>query len=159
MSVVKPAGTTETLCPLDSTNDYTTIWYEVPADGFYRFRARGGGFWIPQDDKVWGYSYHSCAGNGFADMSRNTFTGFFEVPGGVDEVIVQTQGGEGFELVDADNKIVAQNGPSTELRTWKCKVEAPGIWRFRLLHGRIRFFPPLNGVFADCPENLPRMAK
>ena len=159
MSVVKPDGTTETLCPLDTTNDYTTIWYEVPAEGFYRFRAKGNGFWIPQDDKTWGYSYRSWAGNGFADMGRNTFTGFFEVPAGVDEVIIQTSGGEGFELVDANNKIVAKNGPSTELRTWKCKVEAPGIWRFRLLHGRIRFFPPLNGIFADCPENLPRMAR
>ena len=72
---------------------------------------------------------------------------------------MQTQGGEGFILVDANNKVMAQSGPSRELQTWTCKVEAPGVWRFRVLHGGFRFFPPLNGIFADCPENLPRMKK
>ena len=158
ISVVKPDGATETICDLDRTNDYTTVWYEVPASGFYRFRAKGRGFWIPQDDKVWGYCYHSYAGDGFADMGRGNFTGFFEVPEGTTEVTIQTQGGEGFELVDANNTVVAKSGPSVELQTWTCKVEAAGIWRFRIIQGSVRFFPPLNGVFADCPDNLPRMA-
>ena len=159
ISVVKPDGTTEEVGPMDYTNDYSTAYYDVPADGFYRFRATGNGFWIPQDDKTWGYSYHSHTDDGFVSMARNTFTGFFEVPEGVKEITMQTQGCEGFILVDADNKVMAQSGPSRELQTWTCKVEAPGIWRFRMLHGSFRFFPPLNGIFADCPENLPRMAR
>ena len=159
LSVVKPDGTTEVVGPMDYTNDYSTAYYDVPADGFYRFRASGNGFWIPQDDKTWGYSYHANAADGFVNMVRNTFTGFFEVPEGVKEITMQTQGGEGFILVDANNKVMAQSGPSRELQTWTCKVEAPGVWRFRMLHGGFRFFPPLNGIFADCPENLPRMKK
>ena len=159
ISVVKPDGTTEVVGPMDYTNDYSTAYYEVPADGFYRFRAPGSGFWTPQDDKTWGYSYRSYAGDGFVGMVRNTFTGFFEVPEGVKEITMQTQGCEGFMLVDANNKVMAKSGPSRELKTWKCKVEAPGVWRFRMLHGSFRFFPPLNGIFADCPENLPRMKK
>ena len=160
MSVVKPDGTKEEICPLDPTNDYTSVWYEVPSDGFYRFRAPGNGFWIPQDDQTWGYSYRTCAGNGFLQFSRLSFpfTGFFEVPKGVKEVTIQTDGGQYFEMVDANNKTMAKSGESRELQTWKCKVETPGIWRFRILRGSVRFFPPLNGIVADCPENLPRMA-
>ncbi len=158
-TVLKPDGKTEVVGPLDYTNDYSTAYYEAPADGFYRFRAQGNGFWIPQDDKTWGYCYRSYANDGFVTMPRGTFTGFFEVPEGVGEITMQTQGCEGFILVDADNKVMAQSGQSRELQTWTCKVEAPGVWRFRMLHGGFRFFPPLNGIFADCPENLPRMAR
>ena len=161
MSVVKPDGETETICPLDATNDYTSVWYEIPSDGFYRFRAPGNGYWIPQDDQTWGYSYRSYAGSGFLQFSRLSFpfTGFFEVPKGVKEVTIQTDGGQYFEMVDANNKTMAKSGESRELQTWKCKVEAPGVWRFRILRGSVRFFPPLNGIVADCPENLPRMAR
>ncbi len=160
MSVVKPDGTTETICPLDATNDYTSVWYEIPSDGFYRFRAPGNGYWIPQDDQTWGYSYRTYSGNGFLQFSRLSFpfTGFFEVPKGVKEVTIQTDGGQYFEMVDAANKVMAKSGESRELQTWTCKVEAPGVWRFRILRGSIRFFPPLNGIVADCPENLPRIA-
>ena len=161
ISVVKPDGAKEVICGLDYTNDYTTTWYEIPSDGFYRFRAPGNGYWIPQDDQTWGYSYRTYAGDGFLQFSRLSFpfTGFFEVPKGVKEVTIQTQGGQYFEMVDANNKTMAKSGPSSELKTWKCKVEAPGVWRFRILRGHVRFFPPLNGIVADCPENLPRMAQ
>ncbi len=74
------------------------------------------------------------------------------------EVTIQTQGGSNFVLIDANNKVMAKYGHSDELQTWKCKVEAPGLWSFHILRGGIRFFPPLNGIVADCPENLPRMA-
>ena len=159
ISVVKPDGVKEEICGLDYTNDYTTTWYEIPSDGFYRFRAPGNGYWIPQDDQTWGYSYRTYSGNGFLQFSRLSFpfTGFFEVPKGVKEVTIQTDGGQYFEMVDANNKTMAKSGPSSELKTWKCKVEAPGVWRFRILRGSVRFFPPLNGIVADCPENLPRM--
>ena len=159
--VVKPDGATEEICGLDYTNDYTTAWYEIPSDGFYRFRASGSGFWVTQDDQTWGYSYRTYAGDGFARFSRLAFpvTGYFEVPKGVKEVTIQTDGGSNFVLIDANNKIMAKYDHSSEMQTWKCKVESPGIWRFSLLRGGIRFFPPLNGIFADCPENLPRMAQ
>ncbi len=160
ISVVKPDGKTEEVGPLDYTNDYSTAYYEVPADGFYRFRAPGNGFWITADDKIWGYSFRSYAGGGFVNFYNSIkVVGFFEVPKGVKEITIQTQGGESFELVDANNKVMAKVDGSNELRTWTCKVDAPGVWRFRMLNGSIRFFPPLNGIFADCPENLPRMAR
>ena len=153
--VIKPDGTQEEVGPMDYTNDYSTCYYTVPADGFYRFTADGNGFWIPADDQAWGYAYRAQSAGGFATINRNTFTGFFEVPAGVKEVTIQTKGGEGFELVDAGNVVMAKQDPCKELKTWTCKVANPGIWRFRLLHGSIRFFGPLNGVFADQPANLP----
>ncbi len=130
----------------------------VPEDGFYRFRGRGGGFWVMADDKIWGYSYRSVSGN-FANFSKDLrFTGHFEVPKGLKEITVQTGSCESFELADANGKLVAQSGPAG-FKTWKCKVDAPGVWCFRILNGSIRFFSPLNSVFASCPENLPRMAQ
>ncbi len=82
ISVIKPDGAKEEVCGLDYTNDYTTAWYEVPTEGFYRFRAPGNGFWITQDDQTWGYSYRTYASDGFLGFSRLSFpfTGFFEVP-------------------------------------------------------------------------------
>ena len=157
ITVVKPDGGTEVVAPLDPTNDFTTAFYTIPSDGFYRFRAADRGFWVPADDKVWGYSYHAVTDD-FATFAKNIrFTGYFEVPDGVKEITLQTGDCAEFMMADANGKLMAKSGPAG-FRTWTCKVEAPGIWCFRILNGSIRFFPPLNGVFADCPENLPRMA-
>ena len=156
-TVVKPDGTTEVVGPVSATDDFSKATYTVPEDGFYRFRGRGGGFWVTADDKIWGYSYRSVSGN-FANFSKDVrFTGFFEVPKGLKEITIQTGGCESFELADANGKLVAQSGPAG-FKTWKCKVDAPGVWSFRILNGSIRFFSPLNGIFASCPENLPRIA-
>ncbi len=144
--------------PVSAVDDFSKADYTVPEDGFYRFRGRGGGFWVTSDDKIWGYSYRAMSGN-FANFMKDIrFAGYFEVPKGVKEITIQTNGCEDFALADANGKLVAKSGPAG-FKTWKCKVDAPGVWCFRILNGGIRFFPPLNGVFAFCPENLPRMAK
>lgn len=156
ITVQKADGSKEIVAGLDYTNDFTTAYYKVPADGFYRFTATNRGFWVPADDQAWGYCYRAESGDGFIDMRSNTFTGFFEVPKRVGEVTIQTRGHEGFELVDAGNNVLVKEGPSRELKTWTFRVKNPGVWRFRMLHGSMRFFAPLNGIFADQPANLPR---
>ena len=154
-TVVKPDGMTEIVGPISVTDNFSTAFYTVPEDGFYRFRGRGWGNWVTADDKIWGYSYRSVTGD-FADIGGIWFTGYFEVPKGLKEITIQTGGCESFELADANGNLVAQSGPAG-FKTWKIKVDVPGVWCFRLLCGSIRFFPPLNGIFASCPENLPRM--
>ena len=158
LHVEKPNGEKEIVGPMDYTNDYTTAYYKVPETGFYRFWADDNGFWAPADDQTWGYFYQG-ASDGFVNVARTTFTGFFEVPEGLKEVTIQVKSVEGFELVDANNVVMAKSGPSQELQTFTCKVNNPGIWRFHILHGAIRFFGPLNGLFADQPANLPRTRK
>ena len=158
ISVINEKGEKTEICGMEYDNDFTSCDYVIPEDGFYRFRAPGRGFWDPQDDQIWGYSYVSGAENGFADITVNDVNCVFEVPEGVKEITLQTTGRE-FRLYDAKGNEMVNCGSSAGLRTWRVKVENPGIWSFYLNRGQIRFFAPLNGIFAQDAANLPRMKK
>ena len=158
--VLRPDGRTDIVGRLTTDDEYTAFRYHVDKEGFYMIKVPNHkGFWVPSDDKVWGYSYLPSGDNdGFMVIGRNGATGFFEVPEGLDTVTIETRNCERFELVDADNNIVATDRDNPATRTWTIPVSKPGVWRFRLVHGAIRFGEPLTGIFADCIANLPRIA-
>ena len=139
------------------TNDFTSFTYKAPMDGFYRIHVGGTGFWAPGDDGIGGYAYYPMSDSGFFRVWRGTFTGFFEVPKGLKEIIIQTNGAEVFEVADADGAVVVSADNSGGLKTWTIPVSKAGIWRFHLATGSVRFFAPLTGIIADCPANLPRL--
>ena len=156
VTALRPDGQTDLVGQMSWTEDLTAFSYDCPMTGFYKLSAGGTGFWVPSDDKTWGYSYLVDSADGFFNNWRGQFTGFFECPEGCDKVVLQTTGAEKFVLVNPDNEVVAKGENVRELRTWEAKGK-PGVWSFRLVKGSLRFFPPLNGIFADDPANLPRM--
>ena len=159
--VLRPDGKTDVVGRLTTEDEHTAFRYHVDKEGFYMITAPNHkGFWVPSDDKVWGYSYMPSGDNdGFVNIGRNGATGFFDVPEDLESITIDTRNCERFELVDADNTIVATDRDNPNLRTWTIPVAHPGVWRFRLVHGAIRFHAPLTGIFADCPENLPRLRR
>lgn len=153
----RPDGVVDNGGSLCLTNDHTNIAYLCPQTGFYKIWAPGRGFFIPSDDKIWGYAYMPDSDQGIINMTIGNFDGCFEVPKGAKKIQIQTRNCESFELIDARGETVAESRNQRELKTWTIPVKQDGIWRFRIVRGSIRFFEPLNGIFADAPANLPRM--
>ena len=96
-----------------------------------------------------------------ADTSKD-YRGYFEVPPGVDCRLRVTWGG--LELYDADGKLVdsckAGQYVGRYVFRFRAKSDKPEVWSFRTPPGGgtrvLKFYAPLNGIWADSPELLPR---
>ena len=97
------------------------------------------------------------------DVKRD-YRGYFEVPPNVECRLRVTWGG--IELYDADGKLVDKcvAGQYVGRHTFKfrAKGDKPEVWSFRTPPGGgtrvLKFYAPLNGIWADSPELLPRDA-
>lgn len=97
-----------------------------------------------------------------ADKDRD-YVGYFEVPPHADCHLRVTEGD--VELRDASGRTVDRAEPLKYFGRhdfhFRASGDKPEIWSFRAVPGSrrytFRFYAPLNGIWADSPEALPRM--
>ena len=101
----------------------------------------------------------------FLRDKEQPYTGYFEVPAGGQTCRLRVSFG-GFELYNPAGELVDRVAKSDyvgrhyfEIKPSSDKAE---IWSFRSLTGKeggntrgLRFYQPLNGIWADSPESLP----
>lgn len=94
---------------------------------------------------------------------KKDYIGYFEVPPNV-ECRLRVSGGN-IELYDASGKLVdralERDYAGRHVFSFRAAGSSPEIWSFRTPSGgsmrTLRFYTPLNGIWADSPEALPRV--
>ena len=147
------------------------VAFVAPETGWYSFRPPcqdGEGNRVPVTD-VQGAAFawqSDTLGDSLAKFvlkdETKDYRGYFEVPPNVECRLRVTWGG--LELYDADGEPVGkcEAGKYVGRHTFRfrAKGDKPEVWSFRTPPGRgtrvLKFYAPLNGIWADSPELLPR---
>lgn len=168
-----PSGVFHDAGPVNpGVNKFT---FTAPEDGWYSFLPPcqdGEGNKVPVTDVVGTtISAYQSDTNGdslgkfvLKDTKRD-YRGYFEVPPNV-ECKLRITWGE-LELYDAEGKLVDAVKSTDYLGRYTFKFRSKSgkheIWSFRTPPGGgtrvLKFYAPLNGLWADSPDDLPRMRR
>ena len=145
--------------------------FTAPETGWYSFRPPcqdGEGNKVPVTDVqgaalAWqSDTLGDSLGKFVLKDEKKDYRGYFEVPPNVECRLRVTWGS--LELYDADGKLVdtCEAGKYVGRHTFRfrAKGDKPEVWSFRTPPGGgtrvLKFYAPLNGIWADSPELLPR---
>ena len=161
------------------TKGTTTLTFVAPETGWHRFTPgpvldeggiASGINWFVTNVKGAHFAWQAdTASDSYAKFflrdKTKPYTGYFEVPAGGKECRIRVNFGS-FELYDPAGNLVdkAKNGEyrGRHVFTIRPSTDKAEIWSFKSLakpgSGNtrgLRFYAPLNGIWADTPEDLP----
>lgn len=114
-----------------------------------------------QEERAGAYYAGLCEDRGIRISCPKGFTGYFEVPGGV-ECAIKLMGG-GLEIKNAAGEVVARREATdyfgSECVRFKTSGTENEVFSFTTLDAgaSFKFFAPLPGIWAEKPEYLPRL--